>query len=761
MPLLIVGAIVLVYLVVKKFWSKAEKLWDHAKQGGAILANKRDYVVKVLLPSFGSWLAKLAVIGVFLAAYNIPVTFHTIMSVVGGNSLANTVSFTPGGVGVTQAVNSVSLSSVTSPTNAAAYSLGQQIIVTAWNCVFALVLVVWVFGWTGGKQLVGRVVHRRQGEGGGAVGGPQGPPGREEGGQAVGRRRLIRSRRSRFTAARMTTRKPTARHRVGRTAHAGPVPLSSKEPAVVAASYPFMDVLWSMMIFFLFVIWIWILITVFADIFRRRDIGGGMKAVWIIFVILLPYLGVFIYLIAEGHHMAERNAEQIQTVQSAAGRLHQVGRRQLAGRPDRAGQVAARQRRDHPGRVRRPQGQGTQLGTRAGRGAPNIGAPRPELCAGVSPQRLTAIHRICESGRITPGRTRSSHVERRPNMCRWLAYSGSPVLLEELLVKPAHSLIDQSKHSRLGATTTNGDGFGVGWYGEPDTPGVFHGTEPAWNDRNLRDIAAHISSPLIFAHIRASTGTAVQETNCHPFRHDNWLWMHNGAIRDFPRVKRDLALAVDPSLYPLIEGSTDSELFFFLALTLGLEDNPPLAVERAVGLIEETGRRHDVEHPIQMTVATTDGDSIWAFRYSSERDSRSLFFSTEVQTLRHQYPDNPVLHGLSDETRIVLSEPLGDLAGAWNAVPESSWGVVQPGQDELHPFTPGAHPEQLGDRPRLERAAGGGVRRRAVGGLGDRADPPLAEVRVEALEDARRSRHPTRRAASTYGPISHGHTVPW
>ena len=155
-PLLIVGAIVLVYLLVKKFWPKVAALWEHAKQGGAILANKRDYVLKVLLPSFGSWLAKLAVIGIFLAAYSIPVTFHTIMSVMGGNSLANSLSFTPGGVGVTQAVNSLSLSEVTSPTNAAAYSLGQQIIVTAWNCVFALVLVVWVFGWTGGKQLVGQ-----------------------------------------------------------------------------------------------------------------------------------------------------------------------------------------------------------------------------------------------------------------------------------------------------------------------------------------------------------------------------------------------------------------------------------------------------------------------------------------------------------------------------------------------------------------------------------------------------------------------------
>jgi predicted glutamine amidotransferase len=277
-------------------------------------------------------------------------------------------------------------------------------------------------------------------------------------------------------------------------------------------------------------------------------------------------------------------------------------------------------------------------------------------------------------------------------MCRWLAYSGSPVLLEELLYKPGHSLIDQSLHSRLGATTTNGDGFGVGWYGVGDTPGVFHGTEPAWNDRNLRDLAGHLASPLVFAHIRASTGTAIQETNCHPFQHGRWLWMHNGAIREFPRVKRDLAFAVDPSLYSEIEGSTDSELFFFLALTFGLEDDAPRAVERAVGLIEETGRRHGVEHPIQMTVATTDGDSVWAFRYSSEGDSRSLFFSTEVATLRHQYPDNPVLHELSDETRLVVSEPLGDLAGAWNEVPESSWGVVQAGQDELHPFTPRSAP---------------------------------------------------------------------
>jgi predicted glutamine amidotransferase len=273
-------------------------------------------------------------------------------------------------------------------------------------------------------------------------------------------------------------------------------------------------------------------------------------------------------------------------------------------------------------------------------------------------------------------------------MCRWAAYSGSPVRIEELLYKPQHSLIVQSLHSQLGAETTNGDGFGVGWYGVGDTPGVFRSVEPAWNDANLRELAAHIDSPLIFAHIRASSGSPVQQTNCHPFRHGRWLWMHNGLIREFHRVKRDLVLAVDPSLYPDIEGSTDSEVFFFLALTLGLEDDPPGAVARAVGLIEEVGRRNGVEHPIQMTVATTDGASVWGFRYSSEGKSRSLFYSTSVATLRAQHPDNPVLHELSDESRLIVSEPLGDLAGAWNEVPESSYGVIQAGQDDLQPFTP-------------------------------------------------------------------------
>jgi predicted glutamine amidotransferase len=274
-------------------------------------------------------------------------------------------------------------------------------------------------------------------------------------------------------------------------------------------------------------------------------------------------------------------------------------------------------------------------------------------------------------------------------MCRWLAYSGSPILIEELLYKPKHSLIDQSLHSRMGAETTNGDGFGVGWYGaDTDTPAVFHSIEPAWNDRNLREVAGHVESPLFIAHIRASSGTAVQQTNCHPFRHEKWLWVHNGLVRDFHLIKRDLALAVDESLYAQMEGSADSEMLFYLALTFGLEEDPPAAVERMVGFVEDVVHRHGTEHPIQMTIGTTDGKSVWAFRYSSEGKSRSLYYSTNVRTLREMYPERPRLQEASDESRIIVSEPIVELAGAWNEVPESSYGVVHEGEDELRPFRP-------------------------------------------------------------------------
>src|SRR5829696_331325 len=152
----ILGALLLVGILVRIFWRRLKGLWEKAKQGGAILARPGRYAVRVALPSFGAWLAKLGVIAVFLAGYGITVSFHTVMSVMGGNSIANTVSVTPGGVGVNQAANVAALDDVTDAATATAYSLGQQLAVTAWNIVFAVALVLWAFGWAGGKVLVER-----------------------------------------------------------------------------------------------------------------------------------------------------------------------------------------------------------------------------------------------------------------------------------------------------------------------------------------------------------------------------------------------------------------------------------------------------------------------------------------------------------------------------------------------------------------------------------------------------------------------------
>jgi predicted glutamine amidotransferase len=271
-------------------------------------------------------------------------------------------------------------------------------------------------------------------------------------------------------------------------------------------------------------------------------------------------------------------------------------------------------------------------------------------------------------------------------MCRWLAYTGSPILLERALFSPAHSLIDQSLHSKLGAEATNGDGFGVGWYDDAPSPGVFRSIEPAWNDQNLRELAGHITSGHFFAHIRAAIGSAVQQTNCHPFRHGHWLFMHNGYVAELPTVKRDLVMAVDESLYSEIAGQADTEILFYLALTFGLQDDPPEAVARTIGLVESIGAKHGVKYPFQGTIATTDGHRMWAFRYSSEGKSRSLFFTGSVPTLRQLYPEREVLFEVSEDARLVVSEPIGNLPGAWHEVPESSYGVVGGGDDQLHTF---------------------------------------------------------------------------
>src|SRR5215207_3476690 len=151
-----VGVVLLIVLLVRIAWRQVKKLWLQAKQGGVILSRPKEYLTRAFLPSFLSWLCKLVVIGSFLAAFAIPVTFESIMWVTGSGSLANVVSVTPGAVGITQATNALALASCCDVPQSVAvdYSTAQQLITTAWNCLFALILVVCIFGWTGGKSLV-------------------------------------------------------------------------------------------------------------------------------------------------------------------------------------------------------------------------------------------------------------------------------------------------------------------------------------------------------------------------------------------------------------------------------------------------------------------------------------------------------------------------------------------------------------------------------------------------------------------------------
>ena len=271
-----------------------------------------------------------------------------------------------------------------------------------------------------------------------------------------------------------------------------------------------------------------------------------------------------------------------------------------------------------------------------------------------------------------------------------MAYYGNPIRPEILLYETEFSLVEQSRQDRLAGGYPNADGFGLGWYDDREQPGLYRSITPAWADRNLRELAAHITTPVFLGHVRAATGTPVQESNCHPFRHGRWLFCHNGFIDRHAEVRRELLLEVDPALFPSIQGSTDTELFFYLALTLGLEDDPIGGLERAAGLVEATGRRHGSEMPLQMTVAVSDGEHVYAARYASGPVVNSLFVSEDAAAVRALYPEDERFQRFSDEARAVVSEPLGDLPGVWTEVPPGTALVIQEGEDLRLPFAPRA-----------------------------------------------------------------------
>jgi predicted glutamine amidotransferase len=239
-------------------------------------------------------------------------------------------------------------------------------------------------------------------------------------------------------------------------------------------------------------------------------------------------------------------------------------------------------------------------------------------------------------------------------MCRFLAYRGEPIYLEDLICRPQHSLVRQSLRASEAKVVTNGDGFGVGWYGERDTPGIYREVTPAWSDENLLALAAHVRSHLFFAHVRAATGGGIALANCHPFASAGYLFMHNGQVGGFPLLRRELESQLPDSLWHQRRGATDSELLFLLIVEKLVQGMGPVEATATV-LAEVHAAMLDaaIDAPLRFAAALADGDDVFAFRWSSDDRPPTLY-----------------LHR-NGSGQMVASEPLdGDPQG---------WSLLEPG----------------------------------------------------------------------------------
>jgi glutamine amidotransferase len=247
-------------------------------------------------------------------------------------------------------------------------------------------------------------------------------------------------------------------------------------------------------------------------------------------------------------------------------------------------------------------------------------------------------------------------------MCRFLAYRGEPIFLSDLVCAPAHSLVHQSLHAAEAKTETNGDGFGIGWYGERPMPGLYREIRPAWSDENLRSLCEQVRSGLFFAHVRASTGTSTTRANCHPFAHGRHLFMHNGQIGGYGRIKRRLEALIPDELYDARLGTTDSEAIFLVALSHGLAEEPVRAMARTLKMVQALMTEAGIEEPLRFTAAFADGDSLLAFRWACDGQPPTLYYRETGTNL------------------LIVSEPIDDPAQGWREVPKGCALTARPGQ---------------------------------------------------------------------------------
>lgn len=257
-------------------------------------------------------------------------------------------------------------------------------------------------------------------------------------------------------------------------------------------------------------------------------------------------------------------------------------------------------------------------------------------------------------------------------MCRWAAYIGEPIFLEDIVSLPGHSLIHQSVSARRAHTPVNGDGFGLVWYGERPEPGLYRDIMPAWSDPNLKSLVAQVRSGLFMAHVRASTGSATSRNNCHPFCVGRWSFMHNGQFGGYERWRRAAELLIPEELYPHRKGATDSEALFLIALGMGLENDPPGALARAVAAMEDLARARGEAPFVRLTAAFSDGRRLFAVRHASDAQAPTLFHRWSARR----------------GGRAVVSEPLEPEEHDWLELPAGSFCTFEGESVHIAPFAP-------------------------------------------------------------------------
>lgn len=281
-------------------------------------------------------------------------------------------------------------------------------------------------------------------------------------------------------------------------------------------------------------------------------------------------------------------------------------------------------------------------------------------------------------------------------MCRFIAYLGNPILMSSILYRPENSLIGHQSHSAKEIEKPlNGDGFGVGWYVKhiESEPAIFTSVTPAWNNRNLRHIAPKIHSNCILAHVRDATKGAVSDYNCHPFQYKNFLFLHNGDIFDFPKIKRKIQEKLDNRFFNEIKGQTDSENFFALLLNnleeKGLLKNPSCtdgiaeAIDETITEIKSLMDESEIDGPLFLNIVLTDGKRMWSTRYVSREDTRphTLYYSQVNKCAKSISGSFWSSITDSDRSVLVASEKLTNNTEDWIAVPRNTMLIIEENYD--------------------------------------------------------------------------------